>query len=1080
MCPNNTTTSPLIFAAALDHSQHARTDLPHDAAVHLDVAKALEEMGKTDDAEAAYRRSIELSPSPLAAYCQLAKLLTGAGRHEDAITAYECAMLLEADEASIHNDLGNALQKAGRPEEALAAYRRMLLLDPHDALAESNIGSVLQAQGKIELAMRHYNTALALAPEFATAHFNMGNCKLLSEKIDEAIVHFSDAIRHDPNFYLAHINLTTTLSKAGRIDEATLACRRAIEINPQWNEMHSNLLFSLTHDAAVTPADLFEEHLRFGRQFETPLQSAWPQHDNNRDPDRVLRVGFVSADLNNHALANFITPVLEHLVHATGLELYVYCNNRTDDRTTDHLRGIVSRWQAIQALSDQQLVRQIASDGIDILIDLSGHTGSNRLLAFARKPAPLQLSWMGYPMTTGLQAMDYFLTDRYLSPASLLDDQFTEKFLALPASGPYVPSPDAPAIATAPALEHSYITFGSFNRANKLSREVIAGWSALLRAIPQARMVVAAMPSEQFREMLLCWFQEEGITGERLSFRAITGTREYLAMHQLVDVCIDTWPYNGGTTTFHALWMGVPTLTIAGNTLLSRVGSTIMGYLGLEQFIARDLADFIQKGQDLAKDLDALAKLRMSMRTLLANSPAGQPALIAAGLDNALRTIWQRWCAGLPAESFEADPSLSSLAKRATSMQALHAINIDAALPLAIEHHQAGRFVEAETLYLAILHRQAHHAIANHNMGLLAAQLGLHDDALPYLRSALEAAPGESQFHLSYAKGLLQAGLPAEALRVADEAIARGVDSSELQAMLQRTHATIITSEQIADTQQGDEHDPISIPLAADSAKSARDADAGDATASAIYMPNVNISTEDDFVGVSDAHPLAKQFLVLEYEDGALTTIPHRFFRNWLDEEAQGGSFYIGRCSGFGVGSLVKYDAGAQSLCVGRYVAGGLRLRFLLNGQHETRTISTYMFCGQGMGLRNAPPPQYADSIIKNDVWIGDEAMMLGGGIIENGCIIGARSVLPPNFRSEPYGVYVGAPARLVRYRFSEQVRAALLDLAWWEMPLSWVRENNDFFLLDMTADDQQVLPVIASLRANRDKFLAGLPKHII
>ncbi|SFC71649.1 acetyltransferase [Massilia yuzhufengensis] len=233
----------------------------------------------------------------------------------------------------------------------------------------------------------------------------------------------------------------------------------------------------------------------------------------------------------------------------------------------------------------------------------------------------------------------------------------------------------------------------------------------------------------------------------------------------------------------------------------------------------------------------------------------------------------------------------------------------------------------------------------------------------------------------------------------------------------------------------------------------------------------MHIQTEDDFTGVQEDHPLAGQFTVLGYASGGASSFPHGFFRDWLDQEPQSGHFYIGRCSGFGVGSLVKYDAGHQGLAVGRFVAGGLRLRFLLNGQHESKTISTYMFSVAGMGLRNAPPPQYADSVIKNDVWIGDEVMMLGGGIIENGCIIGARSLLPPNFRSEPYGIYVGAPAKLIRYRFTEAVRAALLDLAWWEMPLTWIRDNNAMFLQDMTADEEQALATIARLKASRVEY---------
>lgn len=233
----------------------------------------------------------------------------------------------------------------------------------------------------------------------------------------------------------------------------------------------------------------------------------------------------------------------------------------------------------------------------------------------------------------------------------------------------------------------------------------------------------------------------------------------------------------------------------------------------------------------------------------------------------------------------------------------------------------------------------------------------------------------------------------------------------------------------------------------------------------------MEVFTESDYTGVVNDSPLASEFTVLAYADGGQSVIPHNFFRDWLDREAQTGNFYIGRCSGFGVGSLVKYDAGLQSLCVGRYVAGGLRLRFLLNGQHETRTISTYMFSAAAPGLQNAPPPQYADSVIKNDVWIGDEVMMLGGGIIENGCIIGARSLLPPNFRSEPYGIYAGSPARLIRYRFSERVRAALLELAWWDMPLSWIRDNNEMFLQDMTSDEDRALEIIATLQASRRQF---------
>jgi acetyltransferase-like isoleucine patch superfamily enzyme len=237
----------------------------------------------------------------------------------------------------------------------------------------------------------------------------------------------------------------------------------------------------------------------------------------------------------------------------------------------------------------------------------------------------------------------------------------------------------------------------------------------------------------------------------------------------------------------------------------------------------------------------------------------------------------------------------------------------------------------------------------------------------------------------------------------------------------------------------------------------------------------MHIETEPDFSGVATDHPLNEQFMVLNYSLGGSSLIPRRFFRDWLDRDSPDGVFHIGKCSGFGVGSLVKYDSGAQCLRVGRFVAGGLRLRFLLNGQHEIRTISSYMFSTAGMGLNNAPPPQYGDSIIKSDVWIGDEMLMLGGGIIEDGCVVGARSLLPPNFRSEPYGIYAGAPARLIRFRFSEKIREALLNLSWWQMPLDWVRENNERFMTDLTADEGRSLELLAELE-RRKSFVRSAP----
>ncbi|XUW88392.1 acetyltransferase [Burkholderia sp. M6-3] len=241
----------------------------------------------------------------------------------------------------------------------------------------------------------------------------------------------------------------------------------------------------------------------------------------------------------------------------------------------------------------------------------------------------------------------------------------------------------------------------------------------------------------------------------------------------------------------------------------------------------------------------------------------------------------------------------------------------------------------------------------------------------------------------------------------------------------------------------------------------------------------MNVVTSDDSVGVVPTHPLSKHFIVIGYRDGAYSTIPNNFFRNWLDEEATQGTFHIGRCTILGVGSVARYDGNAQKLVIGKNVAGGMGLKFILNAQHEMKTISTTMFSIYGEGLTNAVMPQYADTVIHNDVWIGDEALFLGGSVVESGCVIGARTLIPPNFRSEPYGIYVGSPARLVRFRFSERVRERLLDLAWWDMPLQWIKRNNDAFLVDLTADEGRALEVLGELQRDKTAELANANKVV-
>lgn len=635
-------------------SYRAAIELSEGIAAHYDgLGRALHLLGQTEEAETAYRQAISLDPSVAAPMLHYADLLRETRRQEPAIAVYQAVLLLEPNNIDALNNLGMALQADGQREQALAYFQKILTLIPDNPITLNNIAAVLIEMGQPKAALESCRRAVKTGPKLPVTHLNLGTCLMQMGRLGEAVDSLERVVRLDPHNRKANVNLSSTLVRLGRIEQAIVQNRQALRLNPDWDELHSNLLFYLTHSEKMDVAALFDEHLRYAAHFEAPLRASWPQHANVRDPERRLRIGFVSADLYNHAVAHFITPILEHLSRSQQVEMVAYANSFHDDHISRHLHGLFAIWRQVENLTHAELAQLVTSDAIDILIDLSGHTGFNRLPAFAHKPAPLQLSWIGYPGTTGLQAMDYFLTDRHLSPPGKLDEQFTEKLLRLPATAPFRPSPDAPDIGPAPVIANGYMTFGSFNRAGKLNRGVVARWAKLLRLVPSAKMLIAAMPNKQTADMLRSWFMREGIASERLRFYNHTNTGDYLALHHQVDICLDTSPYTSGTTGFHALWMGVPTLTLRGQTLPGHVTSAILSGAGLDDFIALDEADFLAKGQRFASDIASFTALRPAMRERMNKAATGQPAVIAQGLETALRTVWRRWCAGLPAMSFD-------------------------------------------------------------------------------------------------------------------------------------------------------------------------------------------------------------------------------------------------------------------------------------------------------------------------------------------------------------------------------------------------------------------------------------------
>lgn len=604
----------------------------------------------------------------------LGTFLKALGRNEEALSPLQKAAALLPDDAETHSTLGTTLNDLGRFSEAEVSHQRALGIAHNQARAHFNMGLTLQGQGRLIEAEASYRRALTLKPDYVDAYNNLGAALKDMERLNEAEENYRQALRIKPDCAEACCNLGNTLIDLGRPQEAETCYRQALQLNANLAMAHSNLLLCLSHNAHTDTQALFSEHCQFGEQFEARFLGHWPAHANSRDPERPLRIGFVSGDLRNHAVAFFIEPVLRHLCQYSQLSLHAYSNHNIVDTVVARMKKYFVQWHGVSGMNDDALAEKIRTDHIDILIDLSGHTAMNRLPMFARKPAPIQLSWMGYAGTTGMRAMDYYLADRFLlpPPPENMDQQFIEKIIRLPANAPFLPAATAPAVNALPALSNGYITFGSFNRLNKLSHEVIALWAKLLVALPNAKMVLAAMPQEGQNDTLVKWFAEEGISQDRLSFHGRCKLNTYLELHRQVDICLDTFPYNGGTTTLHALWMGVPTLTLTGNTAVGRAGALILSHVGLPDFIAHDTEDFVQKGLLLSKNIADLAAIRAGLRERFTQSAMGRPELIAASLAQALRTTWQRWCQGLPAESFEVTLEEASQTEAAETSTAEH------------------------------------------------------------------------------------------------------------------------------------------------------------------------------------------------------------------------------------------------------------------------------------------------------------------------------------------------------------------------------------------------------------------------
>jgi protein O-GlcNAc transferase len=565
-----------------------------------------------------------------------------------AIASFQTAIDLRPDYASAHNGLGNCLRATGQLPQAVESYRKAASLKPDSAGFLNNLGIALQSLGQTPESIEVFQRALNLKPDYAEALSNLANVLWLVGRPQEAAGACQRALALNPKLTSAWNNLGNSLRDSGQISQATEAYSKAVELDPRNAGFASNLIYMLHFQPDLDPAEVFRRHTDWNTQFAAPLSDQILPHPNDKTPTRRLRIGYISPDFRDHSVAYFLLELFAHH-DPWQFEIFAYSDVAYSDAMTARLQKSVPKWRNIVGQTDAALADIIRNDKIDILIDLAGHTGHNRLLTFARKPAPIQITHIGYPYTTGLTAIDYRFTDQRADPPGMTERFHSEKIIRLPNTFLcFSPPSDAPDPSPPPLSKSGQVTFGSFNALSKISSVSIDLWSRILRAVPNSRLTIKSsggLAEDVPRNWLLDQFQAAGISPDRIDLRKrIPSPAGHLQLYNEIDIALDTYPYHGTKTTCDALWMSVPVITLAGPTHPSRVGVSLLTTVGLSDLIAQSPDDYVTKATQLANNLPTLTQIRATLREKMRLSPLCDGKKFAAAIEAAYRQMWSDYC----------------------------------------------------------------------------------------------------------------------------------------------------------------------------------------------------------------------------------------------------------------------------------------------------------------------------------------------------------------------------------------------------------------------------------------------------
>jgi protein O-GlcNAc transferase len=616
---------------------------PDSADAHHNLGIASQTKGQIDNAIASYQRAVVLRPDFADAFISLGNASQAKGELDKAIAFFQRAMALRPDYPEPYVILGVALQEKGEWDQAMACHRRAIAIKPDLVEAQINLGNVLREKGELREAIACYERAATLKPDVAMIYNNAGVALQAAGRIDEAIASYQRALVLQPDLAQAHNNIGISYQAQGRIDEAIACFKRAVELKPDYTQADSNQLFALHLSPRYDSHAILQEHLRWNQYHALPQKKHIRPHTNDRTPDRQLRIGYVSADFREHVVGWNLLPLLkEH--DPKSVEIFCYSDVRQPDAITEQIQLHAKGWRKIMGVSDDRVSETIRHDQIDILVDLAQHTIHNRLLVFARKPAPVQLTYLGYSSTTGMETMDYRLSDPDMDPPDIDLSCYREKTIRLPETyWCYQPGGPTPDVSPLPAMTTGYITFGCLNNFAKVSTEALDLWAVILRQVPRSRLLLHTKSGSQ-RQAATERFAHHGISADRLEFVGQHPWAEYIRQYNRIDIALDPFPYGGGITTCDSMYMGVPVVTLSGRTAVGRGGRSILSNVGLPELVAYDPPQYVSIAAELAADLPKLSQIRSTLRQRMQQSPLMDAPRFARNIESAYRQMWRAWC----------------------------------------------------------------------------------------------------------------------------------------------------------------------------------------------------------------------------------------------------------------------------------------------------------------------------------------------------------------------------------------------------------------------------------------------------